>query len=343
MIITPVVAAFTNRPTMLVCVDDDVNYLKGMSKYFSYIGIAHKMFTDPDKAIKYIQKAAQQHYWLRKCIDTQSETDNKYNLLESKKISLHINRLIEIVYQPDRFNEVSCACFDQQMPKRTGIESIELIARMPIKKAMLSGRLSDDAAIGEFNKQTFDIFISKHTPNALKEITKNVERARQVYFKEGIAQLISNNNKLKKVLVNKSFNEFIDKLVAEKDLCERYLLDDFGSMAMFDKTANGLILSVIHDDEIEAYYQVGLLADHKPDEDTITQIKDRKACPFFYGHDIGKIEPKDWKSYLVPITKIEGSNIYYSIINDMKKYGINADRVVGYADFLSTQDPFEYV
>ncbi len=339
----PRVVAMAIRPTTAIFVDDDIQYLKALSIYLTELGISHLMFNKITHAIKYLQKMSDQHYWLRSWAQAAEAEDDEMGTIKSPQIKLPINRLIQQINEPNRFLEISCACFDQKMPVKTGLEAIEALSDTNFKKAMLTGRLPPQDAIEKFNEKAFDVYVSKHEDNAIENIAKLVERARHVYFKEGLERIISDNDRLRKVLPNKEFNTFYDKFVADNGYCESYLIDDFGSLALFDKNMKAVILAVIHDDEIMAYYEMASMADEKPDSDVLNLIKERKAFPFFYGKDIAKIEPKQWGSYLVPATKIEGSNIFYSILDDVKKYGINTEGLTSYADFLAKQDPFEYV
>ncbi len=154
--------------------------------------------------------------------------------------------------------------------------------------------------------------------------------------------MIKSDERLNKILTNESFINLLNDIKHEHNIVEGYLIDPHGSFALFDSKPKGIIVAVAHDDDIEAYLQMAQMADTKPNEEILNRIKERKAFPFFYGHDIANIEPKDWGSYLVPAKKIEGTNIFYSLINDVKKYGIDTDQIAGYAEFLENQDPFEY-
>lgn len=341
MKITPHVVAINSRPTTRVCVDDDKDYLKSLAKFLKYSGISCKMFTDSTKAMEYLHRAVKDHYWLKKCI-TIREHDDIYNKLKNRSITLDINKNKDIIYDPYRFLEVSCACFDHRMPGLTGVECLNTLQNFPFKKAMLSGRMMNEEAIDEFNKQTFDIFISKQAQDSSKEIAKNLMRAEQVYFKEHTKQLTEGHSKLSQVLLNPEFADFIDKYIDENNFCESYCIDDFGSLLLLNRDGKGVLLAVAHEDDIDAYLQTALMADKKPEADVIDKLKNKTAFPFFYSKDINNIEPADWKKFLFPATKIAGANIYYSIINDLKAYGIDEDKIVSYNSFLAKQDPFEF-
>lgn len=247
------------------------------------------------------------------------------------------------------------------MPEKTGLESITQLKSKDIKTIMLTGQMPSSDAIENLNEKIFDAYISKQRQDAVENITELLERAKHAYFKEAFDLTIANNSlvrrmyvagkhndaykrnmKLSKVLTDKGFSKFFTKFVDDGGFCESYLIDEFGSFALFDKHMKAALLAVIHNDEIEDYYQKALMADQKPDEDVLNLIKERKAFPFFYGHDIAPIEPKAWGRYLVPAIPVEGSAIFYSPLDDVKKYGIETDGLRGYAEFLASQDPFQY-
>ncbi len=341
MKVTPHVVAMNNRPTTRVFVDDDKDYLKSLAKFLKYNNISCKMFTDSEKAMKFLDQSVKDHYWLTHCITIQ-EHDDVYNKLRNKSISLDINKNSDIIYDPKRFLEVSCACFDHRMPGLTGVDCLNKLQNFPFKKAMLSGRMMNDEAIDEFNKQTFDIFISKQAQESSKEITRNIRRAEQVYFKEHTRQLTEGHAKLNQVLLNAKFADFIDKFVDKHNYCESYCIDDFGSLLFLDCDGKGVILAVVHEDDFDAYLQTALMADNKPDSEVINSLKSKSKFPFFYGKDINKIEPAEWGAFMIPAIKVDDAKIYYSVIDDLKSYGIDENKIVSYNNFLSTQDPFEF-
>ncbi len=339
----PKVVAFAIRPTTAVFVDDDKQYLKTLSNYLTRLGISHLMFSDPKRAIEYLKQTSKEQDWLRHWAQSSGNDNSERGTIEQRKIKLPIDQLIGQSKNSNRFQEVSCACFDHSMPKKTGLEAIENLAEYPFIKAMLTGQIPYGDAIDKLNEETFDVFVSKHDEDAIGNIARLIERARHVYFKRDVEKIAEQNERLRRILPNKEFIAFFDKFVSEHNYCESYLIEEFGSFALFDKNGNAAILAVLHDDDIEAYYQMAMKSDKKPDGDVLKLLKERKAFPFFYGQDIAKIEPKDWGSYLVPATQIDGAKIYYSVVEDVKKYGIDTDSITSYAEFLAKQDPFEFI
>ncbi len=336
------IVPFVIRPATVVCVDDDLKYLKALSIYLTELGISHLMFDSSEKAIKYLEKISKEQDWLRSWVIDSDVEDAVMGTFTAPKLMLPIKPLIEQIRNDNRFYEVSCACFDHKMPVMTGLEAIELLKNRRYKTAMLTGQMPPDDAIENLNEKIIDVYVSKHQPQAIKRIAELIERARQVYFKNGLDYIVSKNGRLSKVLFDKNFNAFYDKFSEDNDYCESYMIDDFCSLALFDKYMKATILAVLHDEEFDAYYETASMADQKPDKDILNLIKERKAFPFFYGHDIANIEPKAWGSYLVPANKVEGSEIFYSVLDDVKKYGIETEGLTSYADFLAKQDPFEF-
>ena len=336
------IVPFVIRPATVVCVDDDIQYLKSLSAYLKILGISHLMFSSSPKAIKYLEKISKEQDWIRSWVITSDAEDAVMGTFTAPKLMLPIKPLIEQIRNDNRFCEVSCACFDHKMPKKTGLEAIELLKDRRYKTAMLTGQMPSDDAVENLNEKIIDVYVNKHQPQAIKRIAELIERARQVYFKNGLDYIVSKNERLSKVLFDEKFNAFYDKFVEDNNYCESYMIDDFCSLALFDKKMKAAILAVLHDEEFDAYYETASMADQKPNEEVLNLIKGRKAFPFFYGHDIANIEPKEWGSYLVPANKVKGSDIFYSVIDDVKKYGIETEGLTGYADFLAKQDPFEF-
>lgn len=329
------------HPTMGMFIDDNKSYLSSLSTVLDLADINHKMIMNPKQSMPLLEENVKNYCWLNMCLE-RPEIDDIYDRLRSNVVSLRINKLLDIALKKDRFNEIACVWFDYQMPGLTGIDCMEKLHHLPFKLGLLSGIADNTDALEYFNEQTLDIYINKKQADSTKSIMKYLKQAEWAYFIEPSFTMIKSDERLSKVLTNDSFINKLNKIQKEHSIVEGYLIDPYGSFALFDAQAKALIVAAIHDDEIEAFYQMALMADKKPDEDVLNLIKQRKAFPFFYGHDISDIEPKDWGSYLVPATKIQGSNILYSVIDDVEKYGIDTNRITSYAEFLSNQDPFEF-
>ncbi len=333
---TPPGAPFCFHPTSAVFIDDDRQFLKSYSMVLTANQIPHKMFDKPIEATEYLDKMYQQKYWLRDCT-TENETDEESNIVESNVIKLYVSKLKDKVFDPDRFNEVSCVFIDQKMPEQTGIECIETLQKLPLRKGMLSGIVDHSEAIEHFNDQVFDMFVNKLDPEAPETVVKNLKRAQYIYFNEVTAQLVKDNAKLRNILLDKSFVNFLNNFVKENNICEGYLLDDFASYLLLDKEAHAKILAMVHGDEIEAYYEMAKMADTKPSNDVLEKLKSKQFFPFFYDVDTSNLEPKEWEKYLVPAKQIPNSNIYYHIIDNVNKYGFDLSKVKSFQQYLDEQ------
>ena len=109
------IVPFAIRPTTVVCVDDDIQYLKSVSAYLKVLGISHLMFTSPEKAIKYLEKISKEQDWVKNwALDSDVEDAVMGSVLKKfrKKQSANLRRIVVRLgfYQKSQLTSVSlCA------------------------------------------------------------------------------------------------------------------------------------------------------------------------------------------------------------------------------------------
>lgn len=227
-------------PTTTLFVDDDIGYLKSINLFMSYQDtIIAKFFLNPVKAIQYLNEHHAKDKWLEKCLSVVLEDDLKRQLAD---IQLHIEKIHQRIYDPERFSDVSMVVMDFRMPAGTGKEFLTMIENMSIAKGILSGVMGYDEALDSFNRQNFDMFLNKMEPDVPNLLVKYMKQARVLYF-SGISSLtIKRDPKLAYTLNNPDFQQQFKEVLEQNNIVEYYLLDDAGSYLLLDEHAKPTLL-----------------------------------------------------------------------------------------------------
>ncbi len=325
-------------PLTTVFVDDDKKYLDMIKYLLDAKGdVLYIVFSNANKAVNYIKEHHKKEFWLRECLT--SAEDEDYNKPNLQGMFLHIDRLIKRLNNPNRYSEICMIVTDYKMPEGTGLEFIELLENTPIYKAMLTGVLPLSGAIDSFNKRLFDVYLNKDEHEIAVQLIKYIKQASMLYFNDFTNEVLKFTPKLKNVLSDEKFIDFFNKYIDANNIAEGYLIDDFGSYLFLDKDANGKIFAVLHEDDFKAYEELLNTADNiDKHRQLLDQIKSRTKLPYFYNQDIDKIELPDWTDFLHPTKRIDGSQIYYTVIEDIKRYGVNLDDVLSFNEYLDKQN-----
>lgn len=227
-------------PTTTLFVDDDIGYLKSINLFMSYQDtMVSKFFLNPVKAIEYLNAHHVKDKWIEKCLSVVKEDSHKRQLID---IQLHIEKIHQRIYDPDRFSDVSMVVMDFRMPAGTGKEFLTMIENMSIAKGILSGVMGYDEALDAFNMQNFDMFLNKLEPDVPNLLVKYMKQARVLYFSGISSVIIKRDPKLAHALNNPEFQQQFKAILEKYNIVEYYLLDDAGSYLLLDEDATPTIL-----------------------------------------------------------------------------------------------------
>lgn len=214
-------------PSTVLIIDNDSDFISELNEYLNEHQINTIPFAFTTSFLNYINNHVQPvslNDFLHKENSYFSETT--------------LSELYKIVYNPNRFNQISVLIIDYELPNITGTELCSLIKIPNIKKVILTNKASEKIAVEAFNQKIIDGFVFKE--DLYNTLIDTITRLQYEYFFD-ISYPIHYLCNFKKEpflknLINIELHNFSP--------IEYYLLNKNGSFIMFDADLNASALFV---------------------------------------------------------------------------------------------------
>ena len=317
---TQILAPCCYHPTTVLLVDDDQVALMANKGLISKYAVC-KAFLSPMMADSYLKKT---HL---------SDFADRCKKVRSPNINTHnqdlLSEIYKEIYNPARFQQISVAVLDYQMPGMNGLQLASLIRkRHPhIKILMLSGQADFSLAVEAFNDRKIDQFLRKDTANLPEVLRKTIRTLQWQYFLEMSNKLFLNliqnsTEQVPECLKLNEFNSFIAGIMSKSHMAEYYLLDGQGNFMLLDSNAKTQFIAVRSESEmIEEEIIARTAYDLHPTENAkqiLEMIQSRHAIPFFCSQPDVPVDLEEWESFMYPIEKAEisGQTFYYASVSN---------------------------
>ena len=241
-------------PTEVVFVDDNENYLQMLSMFLSKNdeGILLKTFSDPEKALTYINTSATTQ---QQVIGEQTDcfTPNCY-AMKFNIFSLH-----KQIYNPQRYHQVSVVIADHDLNSDCidGIRFCQKIENKNIQKILFTGQQDQKFVIQAFNSGYIQHYVSKNEIRNLDELMKILKDSQRKFFRtctNPLDVVITPNKGYPLAIYSDVFRSFFEKFLKENQIFEYYLLEGVGSFLLIDAEHHFKLLLVQNEDQFLANY-----------------------------------------------------------------------------------------
>jgi CheY-like chemotaxis protein len=299
-------------PTTVAFIDDDVLFLRNISAERDLKSLPYQNFTDPHKAVEHLNHDTYLQDFMKRTIKYVEEAERG-----EESLGMYFSEIIHEVFNQQRYNQVSVAVIDYDMPSMNGLQVCERIENPYIRKILLTGAATENLAIEAFNKGLIYQFIPKQLSTYPEKLYQVIEQAQQSYFAE-MSQLMLKALKQRPgstALIDPTFAQYFHKLVEANHIQEYYLVEPMGTFFMIDEHQKRKCLFTLTDDMIET--NVTTYEDSLTPE-SIEKLKQRKAIlclsdPF----DLKGTSQVDTNRYLQTSHKIQGQKeTYYTYYGD---------------------------
>ncbi len=334
-------------PTTVIFVDDDTDFLDWLVEDMPKHALPFKKLLLPDEGAS-----------LFECYKSHPITQHSSDLFVDRYLNdaseqLDQDRLSAIanihhaIYNAERFNEITVAVVDYEMPKLNGLDLCKMIrAKHPkIKLIMLTGKAKQTLAIEAFNDNVIDQFIVKRSAHLADEVVHAITNMQYHYFTDCSKEIKDRllGKKMAPFFASADLRVFLDSVLREHQLVEYYLIHERGDFLMLDKDGNSSWLMIRDEDQIvelvnwfdfyEADYPNGVL------ETLFTSIRERKAFPFLYNKDDYTMRIEDWVDFMVPIKSIQldGRPYYYTLLLQQSRSSIDITRLSSMTHMLTQE------
>jgi CheY-like chemotaxis protein len=322
-------------PTQVIMVDDDPDFLDGISLMLDK-NTSYKLFQSASEALDYANQSHKQVSLQERCY-----SNYKTGPQDSDSLShVDIGRLYEEIYNGDRFQTSSTVVVDYSMPEMNGLEFLMELKNPFIKKVLLTGQADTELAIKAFNKQLIDQYIDKHDPRLKQVLNSTISVFSEQYFRSSYKlitdPIIASHHDT--FLTDAKFQEYFYDLRLKTQCMEYYMIDHpHTGYLMVDRKGRKRGLIVYREDALSEH--IADLKQWKAPANLINEVIQKNLIPAFNGSEevLNAEHPfiKQWERYYHPAIKIKSAKNYFvAMLTEEDLPQCYQGQVISYADFI---------
>lgn len=326
-------------PTTVLFVDDSTDFLANLSLQLDP-DLAFQLYDSPVDALMMLNNVSSEPATpIERLFSRYHHTEDLS--MTHHVIDVNLDMVHREVYNEFRFEQVSVAVVDYDMPSIDGIEFCRRIKNPAIKKVLLTGKADEKIAVQAFNQGIIDRFILKQDKDVINILNQAIFELQRAYFTQTERMLadalaIGKHAFLRDPLFADRFREICDKL----QIVEFYLCSEPDGMLMLNANGASSLLIVPNEDAMIAQYEIAY--EQGAPQELLDALKSNQVVPYFWktgGHYVP--ECLDWRSFLFPATEFKGKHWYcYAIVNNPPLY--KTDTVLSYREFLDELDQLKW-
>ena len=210
------------HPSTIIVIDDDREFLESFRSRFRR-RLLCRTFGDPADAIQHIRKATPRFPRHSGCVvpgDIVSSDGDQAVVFRPAVIR-------DLMHDSNRFEEVSVAVIDYDMPGQNGLEVCRLLRDFPLRKIMLTGAADEKLAMAAFNEGLIDRFVFKHEGEMVDRLDDVIRQLQIDYFGRigtELGSIIGLNESA--FLADPVFHKYFDKLFEKENATEYFLSEN---------------------------------------------------------------------------------------------------------------------
>lgn len=294
-------------------VDDDSLMLSTLKETIIGNGEIIRLFSSPQDCLLYINDyhiPSSQYNFL-----SSNHDDENYGLLSRAPMDFNVTRIIDLLDNENRHNEITVMIIDYKMPLMDGISLSEKIKSFPIKKVLLTGTAKEDKVLEAFNNGLIQRFIQKASVSMHENLLNYVHELSMLYFSELTKPLLNyleTENKIS--LSDPVFIDFFENYCQENKIREFYLIDKQGSFLCIDENKRPSFLIIHTNTSIEQWLSIYKNEPFLTSDDE-RSVKERRKIPFFgLGKEAWHVPAEEWKNHFYKSSVLFGREIYFYTI-----------------------------
>jgi CheY-like chemotaxis protein len=194
-------------PTTVAFVDDSTDFLANLCLHLDP-QLACRLFDSPVAALRIINHSDVVPPSVQDFISLQRSRQGDHR--KFRVIDLNLNSIHREVFNDRRFERISVAVVDYDMPEMDGLAFCREIGNPHVRKILLTGEADMELAIHAFNAGLIDAFIRKQQPDLMVTLNRTIRQMQHRYFNEIERSLYD-------VLSLESHNLFLDAYAFLRD------------------------------------------------------------------------------------------------------------------------------
>ncbi len=292
------------HPTTCLVIDDDRLFLDSFDYNYADVTLCATE-QRPEQAIQRLLKDAER---TGLTIEEANRAPVEEGAAADPVIRLPASRIAAMARDPARFSRISVVVVDFAMPSMTGVELLQKVKHLPVKKVLLTGKAGDSTAVAAFNEGLINLFLVKQDPDLPDKLKRIIRELQYSYFRDITAPL--------EPIAKLEDTAFLDdpgiaswrhKLAERIRAVEHYLLPSPPGLMLVDEAGQVTIAWINNQDRMRAQLEIAIEAGAPA-----ALVKELRAgeailtCPTpagFYNEQ----HVSDWRKYVLPCEEIRGS------------------------------------
>ena len=321
-------------PTNVVLLDDDTNFLKHFPLLLDP-GLPCMSFSSATKALEHINNQESLLY-------TIAENSNVTAPDDTEELSyIDLKKLANLVYENDRFSQITVAIIDYDMPEMNGLEVCRHIQHKEIKKILLTGKADEKLAVEAFNDGLIHQFIQKGNADVDKHLNRAIEKLQIEYFTDITSPIhMALTEGSSAFLADSNLRLNLSKLIQDKNIIEFYLWKSPRGLLMLDDLGNTAFMFVMNEEVLQTHSDMAQACD-APGE-LLNKLKSGQHVPWFptpdgyYSNDC----QADWRNCLHEVNFTCGklAKDHCSLVSPAPAGTLDGSKILPFQSYLQTFD-----
>ncbi|HWJ19815.1 MAG TPA: hypothetical protein VNR65_13920 [Geobacterales bacterium] len=308
-------------PTTCLVIDDDRLFLD--SFYYNYADVMLCATEQrPEQAIMRLLKDAER---TGLTIEEANLAPVDEGEASDPIIRLPASRIAAMARDPARFSHVSVVVVDFAMPSMTGVEFLQKVKHLPVKKVLLTGKAGDSTAVAAFNEGLINLFLVKQDPDLPDKLKRIIRELQYGYFKDITAPL-EPIAKLEDMafLDDPGIASWYHKLAGRIRAVEHYLLPSPPGLMLVDEAGQVTIAWINNQDRMRAQLEIAI--ESGAPAALVKELRSGDViltCPTptgFYKEQ----HMSNWQKYVLPCEEIRGNTLWKAAIQRDQALSLSA-------------------
>ncbi|MDO9384101.1 MAG: response regulator [Hyphomicrobiaceae bacterium] len=294
-------------PTTVAIIDDDLRFLESFDELLRREFIVRR-FANPQLGLNHLVGADAEHLSRIARLGAYATSHNS-PADEFDRLQILLSSYIgQLRGYPNRFETVSVAIVDLNMPGVDGLMICRALRRRPVRTILLTGNASEKVALSAFNEGLIDRFVSKHEPDLMTIIASHVRDLQNAYFRR-VTTTIKDTLALQclRFMTDGAFLRFFADACAEHRIVEYYLKADPPGVELIRSDGQTVILMVLDDQEV--HRRIAAARDAGGPPEMLAKMESGEIVTHFPSEG-GYYAPNfrdHWPRYSFPATPVVGA------------------------------------
>jgi CheY-like chemotaxis protein len=293
-------------PTTAVLIDDDIRFLQSFAELIGH-DILVRTFTSAQLGLNYLVGDDADHISRIARLGVYFNTDS-WPFAEVDRLQIMLSSYVGQLRGDDgRFDTVSVAIVDLNMPNVDGLMICRALRRRPVRTILLTGNATERLALEAFNQGLIDRFVSKHDPNLPTVIVQHIKDLQNAYFRR-VTTTIKEALVLNFLhfMTDGAFLRYFSDLCAARNIVEYYIRALPPGVELIRANGQSFLLLVLSQQELRA--RISIAKQLGADPELIAGMERGEIVTQFPSEG-GYFEPRfngSWRMYAAPGQFING-------------------------------------